>query len=497
MERLLLLMLVSVSALAQTGPYDGTITNEQAWAATNWISAWQTEAAVTSPATANIRIGLAGFPTSSGCSMWSINGHGNWNQIQTCLNYNPTEWQIYGAQGQGKAHCDNPGVTRVVDRDSGTPFTSDWTGRAGFYMDSVEGANGNGVQVVSSVGSSLQLTLTTTCTGSGSMTFHFVTTTNDGAVSINGRTVTWVSGQPFNVFDTGTGQWTINGSPYTCSVIGLTTATCNTSGTFTNVPYHADDNINDEISTLRLQKVIGANEENLTCTARAIGSYDCEPQFAGSGTLWPWQLGNGNFTYNGNQQHQVVLQPDGSLTLGGNYLQTSVVIPAQSGQYNENYFQISPGLSTTRTSSPSIAARPCGVCTDIFVSQGFDVYGAGMHTFTSHSFANVEFQVFGVGGSSWLAVGSSSTAAPVISANGAASNINVVLQPKGAGVTSSTAPVQLPAYAVAELPTCSASNQYSLAVVTDASAPSYNATPTGGGAVKIPVFCDGAVWTSH
>ena len=76
---------------------------------------------------------------------------------------------------------------------------------------------------------------------------------------------------------------------------------------------------------------------------------------------------------------------------------------------------------------------------------------------TSHSFGNVEFEVFGNGGTSWLAAGSSSSAAPTMSANGAAPNINVVLAPKGAGVTQSTGPVQLPAYTVAKLPICGAS----------------------------------------
>jgi len=31
----------------------------------------------------------------------------------------------------------------------------------------------------------------------------------------------------------------------------------------------------------------------------------------------------------------------------------------------------------------------------------------------------------------------------------------------------------------------------------DASAPAYNATIAGGGAVAVPVMCDGAVWKAH
>ena len=52
-------------------------------------------------------------------------------------------------------------------------------------------------------------------------------------------------------------------------------------------------------------------------------------------------------------------------------------------------------------------------------------------------------------------------------------------------------------YTVAALPTCNAGNKYALAAVSDANAPTYNATVAGGGAVAIPVMCDGTNWTAH
>ena len=57
--------------------------------------------------------------------------------------------------------------------------------------------------------------------------------------------------------------------------------------------------------------------------------------------------------------------------------------------------------------------------------------------------------------------------------------------------------LQLQNYTVATLPTCSATYKGGLAYVTDALAPTYNGTLTGGGAVVIPVFCNGTSWTSH
>ncbi len=59
-------------------------------------------------------------------------------------------------------------------------------------------------------------------------------------------------------------------------------------------------------------------------------------------------------------------------------------------------------------------------------------------------------------------------------------------------------PIQLQGYTVATLPTCNAGATGYKAYVTDAAAvPVYNATVAGGGAVILPVFCDGTNWTNH
>jgi hypothetical protein len=38
-----------------------------------------------------IRLGVQNFGTEGGCSLWSPEGHANWNIFQTCQKYNPTE----------------------------------------------------------------------------------------------------------------------------------------------------------------------------------------------------------------------------------------------------------------------------------------------------------------------------------------------------------------------------------------------------------------------
>jgi len=53
-------------------------------------------------------------------------------------------------------------------------------------------------------------------------------------------------------------------------------------------------------------------------------------------------------------------------------------------------------------------------------------------------------------------------------------------------------------YTVSTLPTCNAISLANYtARVTDATSPVYNGTLTGGGAVKVPVFCNGSAWTAH
>lgn len=50
---------------------------------------------------------------------------------------------------------------------------------------------------------------------------------------------------------------------------------------------------------------------------------------------------------------------------------------------------------------------------------------------------------------------------------------------------------------VAQLPTCNATAKGNLRAVTDATSPTYNGTLTGGGAVFVPVVCNGTAWVSH
>jgi hypothetical protein len=60
------------------------------------------------------------------------------------------------------------------------------------------------------------------------------------------------------------------------------------------------------------------------------------------------------------------------------------------------------------------------------------------------------------------------------------------------------APVTLPTYTVASLPTCSTSVNYNaMAAVSDSTTPTYNGALTGSSTNHIPVFCNGTAWVAH
>jgi hypothetical protein len=62
---------------------------------------------------------------------------------------------------------------------------------------------------------------------------------------------------------------------------------------------------------------------------------------------------------------------------------------------------------------------------------------------------------------------------------------------------TSAGPVQLAAYTVSTLPTCSGTTAGEVAYVTDANAPTYNATLTGSSTTKTLAMCNGTNWTAH
>ena len=381
-----------------------------------------------SPTFNSITAGVMGFPQGGG-SVWTAQDHADWNQLNTNVWNNPTEFQIYPYAPSGWAHCASPGVSGVVIRDTGSSFDASWAGRTAFYLVNLD--NPAGVHGVASVQSANQLTMSNTCYGTASMSFFFTTTTNDGLVNVSGSTVTLVSGQPFALYPT---AWLINGVAHTCTTTSHTTATCDTSGTQSSVTYHTDLNNFDELSLLRLQSGLAENSgtyggANLAMVTRAIGEYNIIAESNGTNSSWPIFVMSGNYAP-GNQYTQLGIYPTGTLTLGGRFGYDVVRIAPGAPGTGSNYFYASMAPSGY---GPSWACR--SNVGDVSVNCGFDTYGDGAMIFTSHSFGAKEFAIYGGGGVDFLTT-YSSTGRVVLAADGASANADIDLLPKGAGTLS-------------------------------------------------------------
>ncbi|VWB67493.1 hypothetical protein [Burkholderia lata] len=449
-----------------------------------------TLAASTSVSTPSLQTNLMGWPGLSG-TYWQSQFHANWNVVQSQIANNPTEWQIYTNAAQGIAQTQS-GTNQLV-LQSGTNFNSAWVGFPYLYCDGTRYkvatfTDTSHITVQTPIGGAVSFGSTANCT------YYFVATTTTSTVNVSGTAVTYVSGQPFvSIFDNG--QVYINGTAYNATYNSPTSITLGTNlGTLTGATLNQYANINNELATLRLQGLIGVNEQNGAITFRPDGLW-IQTLYAGQGKYSPMFLSVGENPA-GTISPLISMYPSatignpGQLSLGGTGANQSVQINQNST--NVNYAMFSGAATGV---GPSLAWRGA----DATVSGNYDVQGANNHNFTSHNFANNEFQIFGNGGTSWLAVGSSSSSVPTVSANGPGSNLSVGLYAKGTGTVQilNGAGLQLQVSTVSALPSCVAGLAGTLRAVSDATAPTYNGSLTGGGGVSVPVFCNGSVWTSH
>ena len=161
-----------------------------------------------------------------------------------------------------------------------------------------------------------------------------------------------------------------------------------------------------------------------------------------------------------------------------------------SNQGSNAYLQLGNGAAT------SVNLRALGGGTNIgyfYVSKG-----SGSHQFTTQNSTSViQFAITNTTSAvNYLSVtGATTTNTPTLSAAGSDTNISINLTPKGTGNIVANAPVRLQGYTVATLPTAGTVGR--TAYVTDATAPTYLGTLTGGGAVRTPVFDNGTAWVSY
>lgn len=445
------------------------------------------------------QFGLPGYGVGGGFTSCSPQGDANWNVCQTSIPYNPTEWQIYSNAAQGIVQV--IGGTNQVVLVSGTSFSSSWVSLPYFYF------NGSGFKVLAVTDSShltVQTTTggTVTWGGTANGTYFFTVTSSTSTCNVIGTAVTQIAGQPFIPF---IDFLYINGAKYGGTVtwnsttsLTLSSSPGNASGA-TCIIYKniAGGNGAGELSNIRLQALAGSSEENFVITETPNGAV-IQTAIAGSGQYRPISIGDGELPA-GSMAYMLQIVPNGTMgdgatmSLGGAFGAEAMRVPSLLNQVN---YWLAGGNATGLT--PYLACRG----SDSTVGCDIDTQGANTTTFSSHTFSNTEFQIFGNGGTSWLGTGSSSSANPSITANGSATNINVVITPKGTATAAiGSVGVQMTTtYSAAgtPLPTCTSSLQNTIAVVSDATATvTYRGTYTSGGSVRTLVFCDGSNWTTH
>lgn len=305
-------------------------------------------------------------------------GHYSWTRLQPTGNESTSELVIYNTSAQGIAQGVN--ATNQVNRISGSLFDSTWVGKK-FYFNST-------VYEVATFVNTSQITVQMVGGGGVSFsstfndTFNVARVNGSGICNVVGNNVIRVSGDPFIAFISSPFKMKINGSPVTVSAFTDTShLTIAETLNLTNVAYEFSTDINNQLSTFRVQKTSGSNEENLSVFARYDG-YHIRSFFSGSGKTLPIFMGNSSFT-------NIATYANGDTLIGGTYGSDAIRVLGPSGTI-ANRFDIQ---AATAGFSPAWRARG----TDTNVGIGLDTQGTGDVVFTSASFGTLNLRVRGDG----------------------------------------------------------------------------------------------------
>lgn len=339
-------------------------------------------------------------------------GHASWMRFQPSKNESPIEVNIYPSASQGRATATNG--TSTVTRVTGTPFSAAWIGKKIYFGPAVYRVltvpDANTMTVSNVLGGTVPFTSTFT------ETFHVAYFSGTGQCQVTGGVVTRIGGDPFIPFVTAPYVFKLNGVTYAVTVFtDISTQTISAPPANGIYTYTFETDINDQLSTIRLQKLVGADEENLSMYSNYYG-YHIRSFYAGSGQERPIQFGMAT-------KNHLTLQTNGDVSLGGDYTYEAIRILYSAAGVNR--FETTPAPAGF---GPSWRSRGA----DVNIPMALDTKGAGVFTFTNRSFGNTAFQIFATAGTSWLSADGSTTDTPTFAANGTA-NPSVKLIGKGSG----------------------------------------------------------------
>jgi len=221
-----------------------------------------------------LQLGGAGPRDGGNGSYLAQDGHPNWTAIQSTKPFNPTEFNIYANGTGGEAVSTG---TTTVTRSTGAAWVAQMVGHF-FWFDGI-------AYTVSTFNNANSLTLSA-APPAGTKIWSYSLTTGSGTASITGTTLSRLHGDPFISQAFGAGfQLLLNGVPIGVTYINPDTYTlASAPGDTSSAAYSYSTNINNQITTLRIQLTTGQDEENLSAYSTPFG-YRIGAQQSGIGRL--------------------------------------------------------------------------------------------------------------------------------------------------------------------------------------------------------------------
>ena len=334
-------------------------------------------------------------------------GHPNWLIAMSSIPFGPTEFSIYGHSTGGVARSN--GSNTLVAQDD-VVFGKIMIGRT-FWFD---GWPFRVVDVPSAKTIKLDVTIP-----AKTATWNFVLTTGSGTCRIVGKDIYRTGGEPYIPFTADpTFVFVVNGKPVSVTWHSADRYIATSPpGDADNAEWFFSIDVNQQITTHRLQKVSGDSEENYAVYARP-DVYRHQAQATGFGKLRA-------------VQHCSELEPVVEFAAYGKYVTLGGVSGAEAARFI--YSEGAVSRFDFRGGPPAGAAIMSTAGSAADVSAVIGTKGAGNLRVTSHDGGNIEVEIAGEGGSSWLRIGSHNTN-PFIQAQGGNSNVRLIGAGSG-GVT--------------------------------------------------------------
>jgi hypothetical protein len=326
---------------------------------------------VNAPGT-GLQVGGGNASNGTDGTVFGTDGNASWLRIQPSKDLSPVELLLYSTSAQGIASSTS-GTGNLL-RVSGTEFSANWVGLS-FYF-------GENVYTVTSVAGPSNLVVTPNFASSETEAFHAAWVQGTGTCNVAGTTVTRVTGDPFIAFYSTIQSFKINGNSVTVNgFTDVNTISISSSpGSLTNATFSFFANINDQLAAFRVQKMLGANEENLSFYARYDG-YWMHSLYSGAGKYRKIVIGSGE-SVAGTLARQLVVQKNGDLSIAGDYEAEAIRVLNQTPANSKNRIE-----TQAAPTGFGVSFRSRGADTNI--NFGIDCKGTGHLVVTNSTFGNI------------------------------------------------------------------------------------------------------------